>query len=98
MARDSNTHVPFAKLPFEHRVLFYIQSLSAFAYHCCWPHTSAEIHADLERIWNAEQLTEEDLKDWVRMSELLEARLPKCGWQELRFKRRRTKRRGWRCQ
>ena len=98
MSTDTNIHLPFAQLPIEARVSFYFQSLSAFEYHCCWPHTSAEIHSDLERIWDAEQLTDKDLKDWVRMSELLEAQLPKCGWQEIRFRRRRTKRRVWRRQ
>jgi hypothetical protein len=47
-------------------------------YHLDVPHTSAEIFSDLERIWNAEKLTVEDLRDWDRLSDLLKAQLPNC--------------------
>ena len=61
-------HTPFAGLPTEAIALFYIQSMSAWTYHCKRPHTSADIYRDLERIWNAEKLTLEDLRDWRRMA------------------------------
>lgn len=74
----SNAHVSFAQLPIEAKVLFYIQSMSAWEYHCNWPHKAAEIYGDLERVWNAEQLTLGDLRDWPCISELLETELSKC--------------------
>jgi hypothetical protein len=57
MPIDNKNHIPFAQLPFECHVLFYLLSLSAFEYHCRSPHTSAEIHADLARVWDSEQLS-----------------------------------------
>ena len=78
MPTDNKTHVQFARLPFEHRVLFYILSLSAFEYHCSRHHTSAEIQADLARVWGSEQLSPEDLNDSRRMSELLQTHLANC--------------------
>jgi hypothetical protein len=74
----NNTHVPFAQLPFEHRVLFHLLSFSAYEYHCCSPHTSAEIQEDLARVWDCEQLSPEDLEDSGRMSELLQTQLTNC--------------------
>lgn len=71
-------HVSFAKLPIEAKVLFYIESMSAWEYHCNWPHTAAETYHDLETIWNAEELSPQDLQDWDRMSKILETRLSKC--------------------
>lgn len=82
----NNTHVLFAKLPIEAKALFYFQSMAAWEYYCNWPHTSAEIYGDLERIWNAERLTPEDLRNWCRMSELLETELGKCVEQQRRSK------------
>jgi len=70
-------HIPFAKLPIEAMALFYIESMSAWQYHCNWPRTAAEISRGLERIWNAEKLTQEDPQDWPRMSKLLETQLSK---------------------
>jgi|ERR1035437_1133421 hypothetical protein len=78
MPIKNNAPLPFAQLPFEHRVLFYLLSLSAFEYHCRSPHTSAEIQADLARVWDSEQLSPEDLKDSRRMSELLQTQLTNC--------------------
>jgi hypothetical protein len=75
-------HEPFAELPIEAMALFYFESMSAWEYHCNWPHTATEIYRDLERIWNAEKLTQEDLQDWPRMSELLETQLSQCLLQE----------------
>lgn len=66
-------HVPFAKPPIEAMVLFHFQSISAMEYHCNCPHTTDEAAHDPERIWNAEGLSQEDLRDWKRMSALLEA-------------------------
>jgi hypothetical protein len=71
-------HVPFVELPIEAMAMFYIESMSAWRCHCNWPHTSAEIAHDLERIWNAEELSQEDLQDWPRMSKLLETHLSQC--------------------
>jgi Zn-dependent M28 family amino/carboxypeptidase len=71
------TQVPFAELPIEAKVLFYFQSMAAWEYHLNWAHTAADVYRDLERIWNAEQLTFQDLRDWPRMSEILVARLSK---------------------
>jgi hypothetical protein len=71
-------YVPFAELPTEAKVLFYIQSMSAWEYHCNWLHTPAEVYRDLERIWNTEELTLECLRDWRRMSELLATQLSRC--------------------
>jgi hypothetical protein len=91
MITDSSPHVPFAQLPIEARVAFYFQSFSALEYHMAWPHTSAEIYADLEGIWNAERLTVNDLQDWDCMSEILERRLPKGNSPDRSFNRPGTK-------
>jgi hypothetical protein len=82
METSSNSQLPFAELPIEAKVLFYIESMPCLEYHLNWPHTAAEIYRDLERIWNAEKLTQEDLRDWRRMSTLLETELSKCIPQE----------------
>jgi hypothetical protein len=79
-------HVPFAQLPIEARALFYIQSMAAWEYHCNLPHSAAEIRSDLERIWNAERLTPEDLRDWGRMSGLLKIELARCVQEQRRSK------------
>jgi hypothetical protein len=73
---DSSTHVPFSDLSIDAHMLFHFQSFSVREYHCDLPHTAGKIHADLERIWNEEELNE-DLQDWDRMSELLKSKLPK---------------------
>lgn len=75
-------HMPFAELPIEAKVLFYIQSMSAREYHCNWPRTAAQVYRDLERVWDAEQLTLRDLRDWPRMSKLLQTQLSKCILEE----------------
>jgi len=77
-------HVTFAQLPFAAKALFYIESLSVFEYHNTGHHTSMEVFTDLEKIWNTEQLTLEGLKDWSRMSELLQEKLPKLNSQRRR--------------
>jgi hypothetical protein len=82
MITNCNPHMPFAQLPIEAKVLFSIQSMSAWEYYCNWPHTPDEIRCDLERIWNAEELSQEDLRDWPRMSALLVTELSKCIPQE----------------
>jgi ribonucleotide reductase beta subunit family protein with ferritin-like domain len=71
-------HLPFAELPIDAKVMFYIQSMSAMEYHCNQPQTAAEIYHDLERIWNAEKLPLEDLRDWQRLSKLLKTQLSQC--------------------
>jgi hypothetical protein len=91
----SSIHVPFAQLPIEARVAFYFLSSSALEYHCYWPHTAAEIYADLERIWNAERLRVSDLQDEDRMSEILERKLPKGDPSERSFNRPGTMPRCW---
>ncbi len=75
MHTTSNLHVPFAQLPLGVKALSHIESLSVIEYHSSGPHTSMEVFAGLERIWNAERLTREDLKDWPYMSELLQEQL-----------------------
>jgi hypothetical protein len=94
MITDHKTPIPFAQLPIEAMALFYFQSMSAYEYHCNQPHTSAEIYRDLENIWNAAQLTLEDLQDRRRMSELLETQLSKCVSQKRCFIRPKTTARG----
>jgi hypothetical protein len=94
MKNECNPHVLFAQLPIAARVLFYIQSMSAIEYHCFDLHTAAEINADLERIWNGEKLTLDNLQDWDRMSELLRTHLPTVALPELRCRSPDTKPRG----
>jgi hypothetical protein len=77
MHTTSNLHVPFAQLPLGAKALFHIESLSVIEYHSSRPHSSMEVFADLEKIWNTAQLTRDDLKDWPRMSKLLQEQLPK---------------------
>jgi hypothetical protein len=94
MRSNKDTHIPFARLPIEDRALFYFQSMVAMEYHCYLPHTAVEVFADLERIWNAARLTPEDLRDWHRMSGLLESELAKCVQQQRHSTRPKAKLRG----
>ena len=89
MSIKNIAHVPFAQLPFEHRVLFYLLSFSAFEYHCRSPRTSPEIQAELARVWDSEQLSPEDLEDSIRMFELLQTQLTSCVSPGRRLIRRR---------
>ncbi len=95
MRTSSSYHVSFAQRPIEDKVLFDIQSMSAWEYHCNWPHTAAEVYHDLERIWTAAELSPEDLRDWRRMSELLKTQLSKCIPQEWSRIEPKTKARRW---
>jgi hypothetical protein len=92
-----DTHIPFAKLPIEDKALFYLQSMVAWEYHCKLPHSAAEIYADLEMIWNAERLSPDNLRDWNRMSGLLETELAKCVQQQRRSRGHHAKLRGRSC-
>jgi hypothetical protein len=91
MKNECNPHTLFAQLPIEARVLFYIQSMSAWEYHCRSPHTAVEVNADLESIWNAQELTLDDQRDWDRMSELLRTLLPTVALPERRCRSPDTK-------
>ena len=61
------------------------------------PHTPAEIYRDLGTIWNAKGFTPKDLRDWQRMSTLLETELSKRIPQERNRIEpgRMTRRRRW---
>jgi hypothetical protein len=93
MNTQGNTHVSFAQLPLEACALFYFHSMSAMEYHLDLPHTSAEIFSDLEKVWNANELTPDDLLDWERMGDLLLAQLPKDIPREQHFTRPESRRR-----
>ena len=57
MFTRKDVYIPFAMLPIEARVLFCMLSLAELADHRPWPPSPAEIHACLERVWDAEKLT-----------------------------------------
>jgi hypothetical protein len=46
---------------FRRHALFHIDSLSVLEYHHSGPHSSMEVFAGLEKVWNTAQLTLEDL-------------------------------------
>lgn len=75
MKADRSTRAPFADLPLEGQFLFFMTSIMAMACLRPWPPTREEVGADLEQIWNSENLTYQDLRDFSRMVELLKVRL-----------------------
>jgi len=73
MKKASISHVPFAQLPIEARVLFSIYASAALAKYCSRPLTLATLGVELDAVWDANRLTLRDLSNPDRMTELLES-------------------------
>jgi hypothetical protein len=71
MTNKSLSHVPFAELPVEARVLFFIIALPAVARFGVKPPKQSELNPMLETIWNKNRLCLKDLSDPFRMTALL---------------------------
>jgi hypothetical protein len=69
MNNSYSSHVPFAELPVEARVLFFIYGSAATARFGIHPPTPAELAPQLESVWN--KLCDEDLSDPDRLTALL---------------------------
>lgn len=69
MNSTSSSHVPFAQLSSEARVLFFLLTMTIYG-----PERPAvqKVVADLEMIWNTEQLALDDFRNPVRMSEVFD--------------------------
>ena len=61
----------------EARFMFFFHSMMAMGRLRPWAPTTAEVGSDLRAIWDAEKLTDQDLRDPDRLVELLENRLAK---------------------
>lgn len=79
MTNDSFYHVPFARLPREARVLFFLFSLGALRFYRLYAPPTTELAAEVERIWNSERPAPIDLEDEELMTDLLKRRLAKYG-------------------
>jgi len=75
MTTQSFSHVPFAELPVEARVLFFIIALPAVARFGVKPPKQSELNPLLETIWNRNRLCPKDFSDPSRMSALLKKEL-----------------------
>jgi hypothetical protein len=75
MINKSISHLPFAELPVEARVLFFIIALPAVARFGVKPPKQSELTPVLETIWNRNRLSRNDLSDPFRMTALLEKEL-----------------------
>jgi hypothetical protein len=71
MISKSPSHVPFAELPVEARVLFFIFALPAVARFGVKPPKQSELNPVLETVWNRNRLGLKDFSDPSRMSALL---------------------------
>jgi len=72
-------HTPFAELPVEARVLFFIFASAAIARFGVYPPTPTQLAPQLEAIWNEHKLNDEDLADPGRLTVLLEKNLVSKG-------------------
>lgn len=72
-----DVYIPFAMLPIEARVLFCMLSLAELADHRPWPPSPADIHAYLERVWDAEKLPPADFRVRGRIDEAWRVHLAK---------------------
>jgi hypothetical protein len=75
MITNSLSHVPFAELPVEARVLFFILALPAVARYGVKPRKQSELTPALEAVWNGNRLCPKDFSDPFRMTALLEKEL-----------------------
>ena len=73
MKNASISHVPFAQLPIEARVLISIYASAALARYCSTPPAMSTLVAELDAVWTANNLTLRDLSDPYRMTALLES-------------------------
>lgn len=69
MNNNTSSHVPFAQLPPEARVLFSILLMTIYG-----PERppAEKVCADFERIWNTQQLTLDDFRNPDRISEVFD--------------------------
>jgi hypothetical protein len=79
MKNASASHVPFAQLPIEARVLFAIYASAALARYCSTPLAMFTLAAELDAVWNANRLILCDLSDPCRMTALLESHFEALG-------------------
>jgi hypothetical protein len=72
MTSKSPLHVPFAQLPSEARVLFFIYASAALVGYVSQPPTLADLTTELEVAWNENRLSQHDLSETSHMTSLLE--------------------------
>jgi hypothetical protein len=75
MTNLSSSHVPYAELPSEARVLFFILALVPAARYVTQPPKQSELNPVLETIWNGNQLRLKDLSDSFHMTAVLKREL-----------------------
>ena len=75
MNNISLSHIPFAQLPVEARVLFFINALAAVARYGVKPSEQSELTSALEAIWNRNRLCPKDLSAPFCMTDLLKTEL-----------------------
>lgn len=71
MVTDNRFHIPFAHLPHAAKVLFFFYSMAYMGSRCSRDPSTEEIRADLEVAWNTLKLTPDDLRDYLRVEDLL---------------------------
>ena len=75
MNNSRRSHIPFAELPIEARVLFFLFASTAVVRFGTPPPTPADLAPQLEIVWNRHKLCDEDLRDPDRLTALLEKEL-----------------------
>ena len=75
MNNSLQPHTPFAELPIEARVLFFLYASTAVVRFGTPPPEPADLAPQLEAIWNEHNLNDEDLADPGRLTVLLEKHL-----------------------
>jgi hypothetical protein len=75
MNKSLQPHTPFAELPVEARVLFFLYASTAVVRFGTPPPTPADLAPQLEAVWNRYKLRDEDLRDPDRLTTLLKEEL-----------------------
>ena len=71
MNTNLTPHTPFKQLPPQAVALFFIQAMGARAQFIQRPPTLAELESTLAAVWDENQLTTSDLRDFRRMTNLI---------------------------
>lgn len=75
MNKSLQPHIPFAELPIEGRVLFFLYASTAVVRFGTAPPQPADLAPQLEAVWNRHKLRDEDLRDPDRLTALLKEEL-----------------------
>jgi hypothetical protein len=75
MQNLSSSHVPFAELPIQARILFFLNAVAVLARYGLPRPKQSELAPWLEMIWNSNRLLTDDLSDPHSMTALLKVQI-----------------------